>query len=381
MTDSPRVVLFGASGYTGTLTAVAMAEAGLRPVLAGRSRERLEEVVGAVLRKGRIAGGIEIADVDEPASVAALVGKGDVIVSTVGPFTRWGDPAVEAAIGGRAAAYIDSTGEPPFIRRIFDEWGPRAEAAGVPLLTAFGYDYVPGNLAGALAVRDAAEAGTPPARVDVGYFIRTRDGGGAPGLSGGTAASAAAMMLEPSIAWSRGALREERGGKRTRSFDIRDKRYDGLTVGGSEHLALPRLSSSISDVNVYLGWAGPRTNLVSKGGAVLGTALKVPGAKSGLGAVLSRTVKGSSGGPDEQQRAGSRTLAVAECFDPVGRLLSRAVVDGPSPYDLTASLLAWAARTALDGRIQRTGALGPADVVGLDGLVEACAGIGLVRVE
>ncbi len=381
MSDSHRVVLFGASGYTGTLTAVALAEAGLRPVLAGRSRERLEEVVGQVLRKGRVVGGIEIADVDEPASVAALLRRGDVLVSTVGPFTRWGDPAVEAAIGARAAAYIDSTGEPPFIKRIFTEWGPRAEAAGVPLLTAFGYDYVPGNLAGALAVRDALEAGTPPARVDVGYFIRTREGAGSPGLSGGTAASASAMMLEPSIAWSRGALRAERGGRATRTFEVREKSYDGLTVGGSEHLALPRLSPSITDVNVYLGWAGSRTSIVSKGGAVLGAALKIPGARSGLGAVLARTVKGSSGGPDEQQRAGSRSLAVAESFDPVGRLLSRAVVDGPSPYDLTASLLTWAARTALEGRIALTGALGPTDVVGLDGLVDACAGFGLVRVE
>ena len=94
MTDAARVVLFGASGYTGRLTAVAMAAAGLRPLLAGRSRERLEEAAGDVVRSGRLVGGIAIADVDDPASVRDLVREGDVLVSTVGPFVRWGTPAL-----------------------------------------------------------------------------------------------------------------------------------------------------------------------------------------------------------------------------------------------------------------------------------------------
>ena len=89
----------------------------------------------------------------------ALVERGDVLVSTVGPFARWGEPAVQAAIAA-GAHYLDSTGEGSFIREVFERFGPGAQAAGCGLVTAFGYDWVPGNLAGALALRDAGEAAT-----------------------------------------------------------------------------------------------------------------------------------------------------------------------------------------------------------------------------
>ena len=93
----------------------------------------------------------KVADVSRPETVTALVEEGDVIVATVGPFVKWGAAAAEAAIA-KGAHYIDSTGEPPFIRDVFERYGPRAESAGIGMITAFGYDWVPGNLAGALAL-------------------------------------------------------------------------------------------------------------------------------------------------------------------------------------------------------------------------------------
>ena len=119
-----RIVLFGATGYTGRLTAEALVARGDRPVLAGRSAERLARAGRAEL------GGLEtaVADVADPASVRALVEPGDVIVATVGPFARWGDPAVEAAIDA-GACYLDSTGEPAFIRRVFERFGPARRAS------------------------------------------------------------------------------------------------------------------------------------------------------------------------------------------------------------------------------------------------------------
>ena len=164
-----RIVLFGATGYTGRLVAEAMVERGLKPVLAARSAERLRELAG------ELGGGLETAtaDVADPPSVTALVEAGDVLVSTVGPFVRWGAPAAAAA-SEVGAHYIDSTGEPPFIREVFERYGAAAEQSGCGMLTAFGYDWVPGNLAGALALSRAGEAAT---RVDTGYFLS--GGGGA----------------------------------------------------------------------------------------------------------------------------------------------------------------------------------------------------------
>ena len=166
-------------------------------------------------------------------SVFELVEEGDVLVSTVGPFTKWGEPAVRAAITGHAAAYIDSTGEPAFIRRVFQNHGPIAKQAGVPLLTAMGYDFVPGALAGALALE---EAGEDAVRVDVGYYalgMTTQSG------STGTRASLVGASLDESHAFRDGALRTVRTAERVRSFPVKDKERAAVSVGGAEHLALP----------------------------------------------------------------------------------------------------------------------------------------------
>ena len=82
--------------------------------------------------------------VADPSSIRALLERGDTLVTTVGPFARWGDAALDAAIDA-GAHYIDSTGEPPFVRRVFEEAGPRAEASGTVAMTAMGYDWVPGQ--------------------------------------------------------------------------------------------------------------------------------------------------------------------------------------------------------------------------------------------
>src|SRR5687768_15962877 len=119
-----RIVVFGATGYTGRLVAERLVAQGARPVLAGRSEERL----GALSE--RLGGlGWEVADVGRQTSMYDLVKRGDVLVSTVGPFARWGEPAVRAAVAA-GAAYLDSTGEPPFIRRIFAEFDGAARASG-----------------------------------------------------------------------------------------------------------------------------------------------------------------------------------------------------------------------------------------------------------
>src|SRR5215470_16716639 len=158
----PEVVVFGAAGYTGRLAVAALAEAGRAAVLAGRDRGRLEELAG------RYPGTrVAVADATDPASVRGILRPRDVLVSTVGPFVRYGEAALSAAVDV-GAHYVDSTGEAPFVRTVFQEYGERARQAGVVALTAVGYDYVPGNLAGALAAR---EAGPQARRVDVGYFL------------------------------------------------------------------------------------------------------------------------------------------------------------------------------------------------------------------
>jgi short subunit dehydrogenase-like uncharacterized protein len=363
-----RIVVFGATGYTGDLTARTLVEGGARPVLAARNEDRVRALAQEL-------GGLEwaVADVDRPESVRALVERGDVLVSTVGPFARWGGPAVEAAIDA-GAHYLDSTGEGTFIRDVFERHGPRAQAAGCGLLTAFGFDWVPGNLAGALALRDAGEAAT---RVEVGYFS---PGSGGSSMSGGTRASSASVMLSPGFAWHGGRLVDERVAQHVRKFELRPGRQaSAVSVSSSEHFALPRVHPTLRDVDVYLGWFGAASEPMSVLSAGLSALMKVPGARDVLDDLFGRVVKGSTGGPDAAQRGKTRSLVFAEALDGDGTRLADVRLEGPNGYDLTARFLAWGAQAAAAGGLQGTGALGPVDGFGLEALEAGCAEAGLAR--
>jgi short subunit dehydrogenase-like uncharacterized protein len=361
-----RIVVFGATGYTGRLTAEALIARGIRPVLAARDPVKLGKLAD------ELGGDLEthVADVSRPASVASLVEEGDVLLTTVGPFHRWGDPAAEAAIAKRAH-YIDSTGETPFIRKIFEQYGPRAEATGVGMLTAFGYDWVPGNLAAALALREAGDAAV---RVDTGYY---NSGPARP--SGGTAASIAGILTEPSFTFRDGRLQTVRSADRYRTFPLNGRERPAATVGSSEAFTVPRLSPNVREVNSYLGWFGPMTRVV-QASSLLGAGLfRTPGSRKLAARVANRYVKGSTGGPNAGERAKVNSHIFAEAFDASGRRLAHVYLRGIDGYTFTAGTLAWGAERAAAGRLRGTGALGPVDGFGLDELEAACREIGLAR--
>jgi short subunit dehydrogenase-like uncharacterized protein len=364
-----RIVVFGATGYTGDLTARALVARGARPVLAARTEARVRALAEEL-------GGLEwtVADVERPESVRALVERGDVLVSTVGPFARWGGPAVEAAIA-TGAHYLDSTGEGGFIREVFERYGGAAQAAGCGLLTAFGFDFVPGNLAGALALRDAGDAATA---VQIGYFS---PGAGSSSMSGGTRASAAGVMFSPGFAWRGGRLVDERPARDGRSFELRPgKRAAAVSVAGSEHFTLPRVHPGLRDVSVYLGWFGSASDAMRALSAGVSAVTKVPGARNAFQKLFGRLVKGSTGGPDAPARATSTSLVLAEAYDDSGAQLAQARLEGINGYDLTAGFLAGGALTAAAGGLQGAGPLGPVDGFGLDALEAGCAEAGLARV-
>src|SRR5687767_8884987 len=226
------MIIFGATGYTGRLVAERLAAQGAEPVLAGRSEASVRELAERLGVEWRLA------DALRQNSVFALLETGDVLVSTVGPFVKWGEPAVRAAIAAKGI-YLDSTGEPPFIRRVVQELGPPAERAAAELLPAMGYEFVPGTLAAGLALEEAGEAAV---RVDVGYFAF-----GA-GSSPGTRRSAVGIAFEDGYAYRDGALRRARLAERVRSFHVKGKDRDGISIGGSEHFTLPAVHEGLQEV-------------------------------------------------------------------------------------------------------------------------------------
>jgi short subunit dehydrogenase-like uncharacterized protein len=362
-----RVVLFGATGYTGRLTAEAMVERGLKPVLAARTQGKLDELAA------ELGGGLETAnaDVGDPPSVAALVEEGDVLVTTVGPFKRWGQPAAAAATT-KGAHYIDSTGEPAFIREVFERYGPAAKRSGVAMLTAMGYDWVPGNVAGGLALERAGELAR---RVDIGYFVT----GSGVSASGGTAASMAGAIKDPAFGFRDGRVQTERGAKRVRSFRVGSKERAGISVGSSEHFTLPSVAPGLREVNVYLGWFGPASRAMQAVSAGTSLAMKAPGVEKLWEAATERFVKGSTGGPEPERRAKSGSHMVAIAYDVAGRPLSEVHVTGVDGYTFTGRMLAWTAERMAGEGPKASGAIGPIEAFGLEALVAGCAEAGIAE--
>ncbi|HKN93799.1 MAG TPA: saccharopine dehydrogenase NADP-binding domain-containing protein [Thermoleophilaceae bacterium] len=358
------IVLFGATGYTGRLVADALIKRGGRPLLAARNEAAVKQLAEEL-------GGLDaaVADVGRPETLRALVDEYTVLVSTVGPFLRWGSTAVDVAVDA-GAVYLDSTGEPPFIREVFEQRDAAARSSGATLVTAFGYDFVPGNLAAGLALERAGERA---AKVSVGYFLT---GGGSPkeAMSGGTASSVAGVMMAPAFHFHNGRVVTERSAKRVRSFNTSGgKQLQGTSIGCSEHLSLPRVYPSLREVDVYLGWFGPASR-VMQGVSVLA---EVPGVAKGAERLAERFVKGSTGGPGPEARAKSGSLIVAEVEDTTGSVIERVELRGPNGYTFTGEILAWGAMHAAEEGVEGTGALGPVEAFGLRALEAACAEIGL----
>jgi short subunit dehydrogenase-like uncharacterized protein len=367
-----RIVLYGATGYIGGLTAQAMVATGARPVLAGRSKDRLNELAERLSRdNGGVTLETAVTASAGPRPLRELLGTGDVLVSTAGPFLKVGRPVVEAAVDA-GAIYLDSSGEPPFIRQVFEEFGPRAERTGAVLLTAFGYDYVPGSLAGALALEAAGPAAV---HVRVGYFVH---GNVAKATSAGTRASVTGVLLAPGYSLRGGRIVTERTAAHVASFQVDGARRQAFSIGSSEQFALPRLRRQppLADVGVYLGWFGSATGVVHYASAVAAPVERFTGVRGALDR-LARRIQRSRATPGTSQAL--RSDVVAEAADAHGRRLATTRLTGGDPYSFTAPMLAWAAGTAAATGVRPAGALGPAEAFGLDDLERACAAAGFHR--
>ena len=138
------LVIYGATGFTGALVAeyLHQTQSGLSWAIAGRSQSKLD------LLKDRInAPDLEtiVADSESSDDMRRLVTSTRVVISTVGPYARFGTPLVEAC-ATEGTHYCDLTGEPQWMASIFERVSPLAEETGARLIHCCGFDSIPSDL-------------------------------------------------------------------------------------------------------------------------------------------------------------------------------------------------------------------------------------------
>lgn len=227
------LALFGATGFTGGLTARYIAEnapKGLRWALVGRNRDKLEDVRARLeeLRSETNPPDLLEAEAADAHALAAVAEAARVVISTVGPYALYGGPLVAAcAVAG--TDYVDLTGEPEFVDRTWLEHHAQAQESGARIVHCCGFDSVPHDLGAYFTVKQLPE-GVPLA---VNGYVRSKAS-----FSGGTYHSAVNGLAR----WRQtlGAARERRS---------RERRPPGRSI----HAASPGIRHD-SELG---GWVAP----------------------------------------------------------------------------------------------------------------------------
>lgn len=339
------LVLLGATGFTGALTAEYLAEhapQGLRWALAGRNRGKLEAVRERLAKSHPELADLELieADSSDRASLDAMVARTKCVITTVGPYQQYGEPLV-AACAAAGTDYVDLTGEPEFVDRMYVAHHAEAERTGARIVHACGFDSIPHDLGAYFTVQQLKAKGPVAVRGVV------RAGGMA---SGGTfhsamgAFSRARQMREAMVARRKVEPRPEgRSSKAVSGKPGKDPvlgfwllplpTIDPFVVARSG-AALPAYGPRFT----YSHYAGTKTLRYAAGGAALAGSLAVSAQLPPLKNFLLGRIKQGEG-PDERRRAKS-WFTVDFVGEGDGRTVHTRVSGGDPGYDETAKMLA-----------------------------------------
>ncbi len=321
----PEWMIYGASGYTGELIARQAVREGLRPLLAGRDREKIARLAAALELPSR-----SFALDDEAAADAALAGVA-LVIHAAGPFSRTSAPMVAACLRARAH-YLDITGE----ISVFEACRRRDAAArerGIVILPGVGFDVVPSDcLARALA--DAL-----PGATHLELAIRSI---GQP--SRGTAKTIVEGLGRGSCVRRGGRYEPRAYGDPTRrvTFDGREREVVAVPWGD---LATAHVSTAIPDITTY--WALPRRLARTL------PALRLLGPlfrRKAVVRLLQRLIDHRSPGPDEAAR---KTMS-SEIWGRVETDDGRAIegrVRTPEGYTFTVTAALACVRGVLSGAV------------------------------
>jgi short subunit dehydrogenase-like uncharacterized protein len=360
--DSPAqsgpIAVYGATGFTGGLIAGELRRLGADFLIAGRSREKLEALSEEL-------GGVPVAtaSLDDRETLRSLLEPCAAVIACAGPFTLHGEPLVAAA-ADTGTHYLDTTGEQPFIRMVFDRYGERAAASGAALVSGMGFDYAPGDLIAALT----ADGMGPLDEIAIAYCVN----GFAP--THGTALSALEMLGGGDVVWRDGvwrpAPRSASGGRWRFPEPIGEQRM--LRYPAGEQITVPRHVETDRVRTMLNGMVMPNRlmPLAVASSPLLQLAMRTPLRKA-AGAIVRRI----PAAPSERTRAAARFTV--DCEARAGSRTRRGTVRGTDVYGLTAACLAHGALLCAAPGYERSGALAPAQAFDPEQFLDALGDAGL----
>jgi short subunit dehydrogenase-like uncharacterized protein len=364
------IVVFGATGFTGALTAEYLARTappGTRWALAGRNKAKLEDVRGRIAQRTPAAAETPLltADIGDAASMRALAESTRVMITTVGPYIVYGE-ALVAACAAAGTDYVDLTGEPEFVDQMWLRHHAQAEQSGARIVHSCGFDSIPYDL-GVLHTVDQLPEGVP---IHIDGFVRA---GGT--FSGGTYHSTIHIMSRlrqgAQVARERKRLEERPVGRTVKG--IAGRPHNDASAGGWV-VPFPTIDpQTVLRSARALDHYGPDFSyshyLVVKHLPVLA------GMAAGAGAVIALAqlpptrslllkIKDPGDGPSPEQREHG-WFKVRFAGDGGGRRVVTEVSGGDPGYGETSKMLAEAALClANDSLPERAGQLTPAVAMG-----------------
>ena len=338
------IVLFGATGFTGGLTAEYLARnapEGTRWALAGRNPDKLAGVRERLAAIDPACAELELLEADsgDADSLRAVAERTHVVATTVGPYLKLGEPLV-AACAAAGTDYADLTGEPEFVDRMYVRHHAAAVASGARLVHACGFDSIPHDL-GVLFTVEQLPEGVP---LTVRGFVSA---GAKP--SAGTFHSAVTQfsrLRQAGVAYVERRRIEPRGQRKVSS--VKDPaRYERSL--GAWALPLPTIDPQVVKRSAgalerygpdfsYGHYAAVKRLPVALGtvggvGAMLALS-QLPPTRSWL---LGRMRSGDGPSPERRERSWFKVRFVGEGG---GRRVVTEVAGGDPGYDETAKMLA-----------------------------------------
>jgi saccharopine dehydrogenase (NAD+, L-glutamate forming) len=358
MTDRPYdIALLGATGFTGRLAAKYLATSApkeVRWVLAGRDEKKLEDIRRSLEGAACPPRAVVRADVGSPDTLTRLCRDVRVLMTTVGPYARYGMPVVEAAVAN-GCDYVDITGEPDFVAGSIERFHGKAQDAGLRIVHCCGFDSIPHDL----GAQFTAELLPPDAPMSIDAYVRSRGT-----FSGGTWHSAIHAFAKG----TRGASKLPRESS-TRTAKGAPMRIHFVKELSSWAVPLPTIDPQIvlrsaamcpefGPALRYGHWARvQRFTTVAAGIAGIGALVLLAQAKPTRDFLLGRVSPGD--GPSEERRKKS-WFEVTFVGQGGGKKVVTAVSGGDPGYDETAKMIS---ESALCLALDRQKLTGPTGVV------------------